>query len=108
MKGTQERMRHPIATTWGACVMTIAGLGGAVLGPSPLLLPLAPLVAVAYVPFAFASAALGAPMGLAELGLGGKATFVMWCALLGAGAGRLIGAWCARRGKQRAGGSRRQ
>ena len=79
----------------------MAGLAGALLGPSPLLLPLAPVVAIAYVPFMLVSAALGTPMGLAELGLGGKAAFVVWCATLGAGAGKLFGAWRARRRMQR-------
>ena len=88
---------------WGAGVMGVAGLAGAVLGPSPLLLPFAPLVAIAYVPFAIASAPFGTPMGLAELGVGGKAVFVVWSGMLGAGAGRLIGAWCARRRKRGAG-----
>ena len=91
------------AMVWGAGVMGVAGLAGAVLGPSPLLLPFAPLVAIAYVPFAIASAPFGTPMGLAELGVGGKAVFVVWSGMLGAGAGRLIGAWCARRRKRGAG-----
>ena len=99
-------MRHAKATTWGATVMGVAGLAGALLGPSPLLLPIAPLVSLAYVPFAIATAALGAPTGLAELGVGGKAAFVVWSALLGAGAGRLIAAWRARRRKRRAGRAR--
>lgn len=85
---------YPIkATTWGASVMGTAGLAGAMLGPSPLLLPLAPFVAIAYVPFAIVIAVFGPPMGLAELGIGGKTAFVAWSALLGAGAGRLIGSW---------------
>ena len=90
-------MQNAKATAWGAGVMGMAGLAGALLGPSPLLLPLAPFVAIAYVPFMLMSAALGTPMGLAELGLGGKAAFVVWCAALGAGAGKLFGAWQARR-----------
>ena len=93
-------MLHRKATAWGAGLMGMVGLTGAVLGPSPLLLPLAPLVGIAYVPFMVATAALGAPMGLAELGLGGKAAFVVWCAALGAGAGKLFGAWRARRRKR--------
>ena len=93
-------MLHRKATAWGAGLMGIAGFAGAVLGPSPLLLPLAPLVAIAYVPFMLATAALGAPMGLAELGLGGKAAFVVWCATLGTGAGKVFGAWRARRRKR--------
>ena len=80
--------------------MGMAGLAGALLGPSPLLLPLAPLVAIAYVPFMLVTAAVGTPMGLAELGLGGKAAFIVWCAALGAGAGKLFGAWRARRRKR--------
>ena len=44
--------------------MGMAGLAGAVLGPSPLLLPLAPLVAIVYVLFMLATAALRTPMGL--------------------------------------------
>ena len=88
------------ATAWGGGLMGMVGLAGAVLGPSPLLLPLAPLVGICYVPFMFATVALGAPMGLAELGLGGKAAFVVWCAALGAGAGKLFGAWRARRRKR--------
>lgn len=59
--------------------------------PSPLLLPLAPLIAIAYLPFMLASGALDTPMGLAELGLGGNAAFEVWCAALGAGAGKLFG-----------------
>ena len=94
-------MQNAKATAWGAGVMGIVGLAGALLGPSPLLLPLAPLVAIAYVPFMLVSAALGTPMGLAELGLGGKAAFVVWCAALGAGAGKLFGAWRARRRMRR-------
>ena len=93
-------MQDAKATAWGAGVMGMAGLAGALLGPSPLLLPLAPFVAIAYVPFMLATAALGAPMGLAELGLGGKAAFAVWCAALGAGAGKLFGAWRARRRKR--------
>ena len=93
-------MQDAKATAWGAGLMAMAGLAGALLGPSPLLLPLAPLVAIAYAPFMLATAALGAPMGLAELGLGGKAVFVVWCAALGAGAGKLFGAWRARRRKR--------
>ena len=90
-------MKHPKATAWGAGIMAVAGLLGSVLGPSPLLLPFAPLVSIAYAPFAAASAALGMPLGLANLGLGGKAAFIAWCILLGAVAGRFIGAWRARR-----------
>ena len=93
-------MQNAKATAWGAGVMGMAGLAGALLGPSPLLLPLAPFVAIAYVPFMLMSAALGTPMGLAEFGLGGKAAFVVWCAALGAGAGKLFGAWQARRRKR--------
>ena len=93
-------MQNAKATAWGGGLMGMTGLAGAVLGPSPLLLPLAPLVAIAYVPFMLVSAALGTPMGLAELGLGGKAAFVVWCAALGAGAGNLFGAWRARRRKR--------
>ena len=93
-------MQDAKATAWGAGVIGMAGLAGALLGPSPLLLPLAPFVGIAYVPFMLVSAALGTPMGLAELGLGGKAAFVVWCAALGAGAGKLFGAWRARRRKR--------
>ena len=93
-------MQNAKATAWGAGLMGMAGLAGAVLGPSPLLLPLAPLVAIAYVPFMLVSAAVGTPMGLAELGLGGKAAFIVWCAALGVGAGKLFGAWRARRRKR--------
>ena len=80
--------------------MGMAGLAGALLGPSPLLLPIAPLVAIAYLPFMLASTALDTPMGLAQLGLGGKAAFVVWCTALGAGTGKLFGAWRARRRKR--------
>ena len=59
-------MQNAKATAWGAGVMGMAGLAGALLGPSPLLLPIAPLVAIAYLPFMLASAAHGTPMGLAE------------------------------------------
>ena len=93
-------MKHRNATAWGAGVMGTAGLADALLGPSPLLLPLAPLVAVAYLPSAVATAALGTPMGLSELGVGGKAAFVGWSTLLEAGTGRLMGAWRARRHKR--------
>ena len=94
-------MQHRKATAWGAGVMGVVGLAGALLGPSPLLLPFAPLVGIAYVPFAIATAAFGTPMGLAELGFAGKAAFVVWSAALGAGAGRLVGAWRARRRARR-------
>lgn len=67
--------------------MGIAGLPGAVLVPSPLFVPVARLVLLAYVPFGFMSAALSLPLGLAELGLGGRAAFVVWCTLLAALAG---------------------
>ena len=65
-------MQNAKATAWGAGLIGMAGLAGAVLGPSPLLLPLAPLVAIAYVPFMLATVALGTPMGLAELGTRGE------------------------------------
>ena len=90
-------MKHPKAIAWGAGIMGVAGLLGSVLGPSPLLLPFAPLISVAYEPFALATSALGMPAGLANLGVGGKASFIVWCVLLGAAAGRLLGAWRARR-----------
>ena len=90
-------MKHPRATAWGAGIMGVAGLLGSLLGPSPLLLPFAPLISVAYAPFAVAVAALGMPAGLANLGIGGKAAFIVWCALLGAVTGRLLGARLARR-----------
>jgi len=94
-------MKHPKATAWGAGIMAVAGLLGSVLGPSPLLLPFAPLISVAYAPFAVPTSALGMPAGLANLGIGGKAAFVIWCVLLGAAAGRLHGAWRARRRARR-------
>ena len=94
-------MKHPKATAWGAGIMAVAGLLGSVLGPSPLLLPFAPLISVAYAPFAVATSALGMPTGLANLDLGGRAAFIVWCVLLGAAAGRLIGAWRARRRDRR-------
>ena len=90
-------MQHRKATVWGAGVMGVAGLLGAGLGPSPLLLPFAPLISVAYAPFAVATSALGMAGGLAELGIGGKAAFIVWCTVLGAAVGRQIGAWRAGR-----------
>jgi len=81
-------MKHPEAAAWGAGIVGLAGFLGSVLGPSPLLLPFAPLISVAYAPFAVATSALGTPAGLANLGLGGKGAFIVWCALLGAAAGR--------------------
>ena len=54
-------MQHLKATAWGAGLMGMAGLAGALLGPSPLVLPLAPLVGIAYAPFMLATAALGIP-----------------------------------------------
>ena len=57
-------MQNAKATAWGAGLMGMAGLAGAVLGPSPLLLPLAPFVGIAYVsPFMLVTAALGNPDG---------------------------------------------
>ena len=41
-------MQNAKATAWGAGIMGMAGLAGALLGLSPLLLPIAPLVAIAY------------------------------------------------------------
>ena len=77
--------------------MGAAGLIGAVLGPSPLVLPFVPLIALAHAPFAGAMAAVGVPGGLGELGIAGKAAFVVWSTVLGGVAGRLIGAWRASR-----------
>ena len=94
-------MKHPRATAWGAGVMGVAGLSGAVLGPSPLVLPFGPLISLAHVPFALAIGAVGLAGGLAELGIAGKAAFVVWSAVLGAAAGRLLGAWRARREARR-------
>ena len=90
-------MKHVKATTWGAGVMGASGLVGAVLGPSPLVLPFVPLISVAHVPFSVAAASIGVPSGLGELGIAGKAVFVVWSAGLGAVAGQLVGAWRARR-----------
>ena len=73
--------------------MGAVGLIGAALGPSPLVFPFVPLIAAAHVPFAIAMAAVGLPGGLAELGITGKAAFVVWSAVLGAVAGRLLGSW---------------
>ena len=94
-------MKHPKATAWGAGVMAVAGLVGAVLGPSPLVLPFVPLIAVAHVPFAAVMGAAGQPSGLGELGIVGKGVFVIWSAMLGAVAGRLLGAWRTRRQARR-------
>ena len=80
-------MKHPKATAWGPGVMGAAGVIGAVLGPSPLVFPFVPLIAAAHVPFAIAMAAVGLPGGLAELGIAGKAAFVVWCAVPGCGGG---------------------
>ena len=96
-------MKHPRATAWGAGVMGVAGLFGAVLGPSPLVLPFVPLISVAHVPFAFAMLAIGQPGGLAELGIAGKAAFVVWSAVLGGVAGILIGSWRSSRRARREG-----
>ena len=85
--------------------MGVAGLFGAVLGPSPLVLPFVPLIPVAHVPFALVMGAVGLPSGLAELGIAGKAGFVVWSAVLGAVAGSLIGSWRARRQARRQEGS---
>ena len=82
--------------------MGVAGLVGAVLGPSPLVLPIVPLIAVTHAPFAVATAAMGIPSGLGELGIAGKAVFVAWSTVLGAFAGRFLGAWRARRSKSEA------
>ena len=90
-------MKHPKATAWGAGVMGATGVIGAVLGPSPLVFPFVPLIAAAHAPFAIAMAAVGLPGGLAELGIAGKAAFVVWSAVLGAVAGSLVGAWRADR-----------
>ena len=90
-------MKHPKATAWGAGIMGVSGLVGAALGPSPLVLPFVPLISLAHLPFAIATAAIGMPSGLGELGIAGKLTFVVWSALLGAVAGWLVGAWRERR-----------
>ena len=90
-------MKHPKWTAWGAGDMAVAGFLGSMLGPAALLLPFAPLISIAYTPFAVATTALGMPAGLANLGIGGKAAFIVWCVVLGAVAGRLIGAWRASR-----------
>ena len=84
-------MKHPRATAWGAGIMGVAGLLGSLFGTSPLLPPFAPLISVAYTPFAVTTTALELPAGLADIRLGGKAAFVVWCALLGAVEGRLLG-----------------
>ena len=68
-------MQNAKATAWGAGIMGMAGLAGALLGPSPLLLPLAPLVAIAYVPFMLATAALSTPMGLRRARARGQGCF---------------------------------
>ena len=94
-------MKHPKATAWGAGVMGVSGLVGAVLGPSPLVLPFAPLILLAHLPFAVATAAIGVPSGLGELGIAGKAIFVAWSAVFGAVAGRVLGAWRERRRARR-------
>ena len=102
-----EAMQHRKATAWGAGVMGVAGLGGALLGPSPLLLPFAPLVAIAWVPFSQSRPSPSARRwGLPSSGLTGKAAFVVWSAALGAGAGRLVGAWRTRWRARRTDGGR--
>ena len=76
--------------------MGVAGFFGALLGPSRLVFPFVPLVAVARVPLAVAMAADEQARGLGELGISRKGVFVIWCVVLGAVAGRLLGAWRAR------------
>ena len=92
-------MKHPKATAWGAGVVGVAGIVGAVLGPSPLVLPFVPLIAVAHLPFAGIAVAMGIPSGIGKLGTAGKTVFVVWSAVLGAVAGRPLGAWRARRNR---------
>ena len=94
-------VKQPKAAAWGAGVAGVAGLVGAALGPSPPVLAFVPLIAVAHVPFAIAMAAPGLPGGLAELGIAGKGAFVIWSAVLGALAGRLLAMWHTRRRAQR-------
>ena len=59
-------MKHPKATAWGASVMAVAGLLGSLLGPSPLLLPFAPLISVAYA-CCFSLSLVESPVDLAGL-----------------------------------------
>ena len=89
-------MKHSNAIAWGAGIMGVAGLLGAVLGPSPLVAPIVPLISVAHVPFAVATSVLRMPSGLGEIGVAGKAAFVVWSAVLGAVLGRIVAAWWAR------------
>ena len=90
-------MQHSKATAWGAGVMGAAALLGAILGPSPLVAPIVPLISLAWVPFAFAASVLGVPGGFGELGITGKVAFVMWSAALGAAGGRALAVWWASR-----------
>lgn len=90
-------MQHRKAIAWGAGILGVAGLLATVLGPSPLFLPLAPLISVVYVPFAAVADVFGTRSGLAELGFAGKGAFVAWSAVLGAVAGKAFGAWRTRR-----------
>lgn len=94
-------MRYRKATAWGAGIMGTAGLLGAILGPSPLVAPVVPLISLAWIPFATAASVLDMPSGLGQLGFAGKAAFVLWSALLGAAGGRLLAAlragWRSRR-----------
>ena len=86
----------------GAGITGVAGLVGAMLGPSPLVPPFVPVIAVAHLPFAGIAVAMGISSGLGELGTAGKAVFVVWSAVLGAVAGRLLGAWRTRRNRSAA------
>ena len=104
LRSKVQVMKNPRATAWGAGVTSVAGLFGAVLGPSPLVLPFVPLISVAHVPFALAMGAVGLPGGLVEFGIAGKAAFVVWSAVLGAVAGRLLGSWRESRRAPREGG----
>lgn len=89
-------MQHSKSAAWGAGIMGVAGLLGAMLGPSPLLAPIVPLISLAHVPFAIATSMFGMPSGLGQLGVVGKAAFVVWSTVLGAALGRIVAAWWAR------------
>lgn len=85
-------MRYRKPVLWGAGLMLFAGTAGTLLGPSPLVFPLAPFLGVSF-------ATLRMIPGLGELmaagvsggGIWPMAVFILWTTALGALAGLVVG-----------------
>ena len=82
-------MNYKKGLLWGGALGLLVGLSAGFLGPSPLVIPFAPIISILYFPIA----TLGGELFMYGLGGGGmlpKIIFLVWSVIVLAGVGDVI------------------